>query len=177
MTGIIDGLPIADYIRDPATPGPSLSASLAHVLLTKSPRHCFELHPRLSPAWEPDESDAGQIIGTVTHALLLEDDRSRVVIVEADDWKKKENYTKKAEALAAGDLLAVWAAGGAKKATDPEAEERAALLAKVKEKGRSRTADAMKALRAQHVGAGVGEARASLDGLRSLRDALTGAVA
>src|SRR3990167_1259095 len=88
MNGIVDGLPIADYIKDPA-PQPSLSASLAHVLLTRSPKHAWLAHPRLNPAWEPDESEARQDIGTIVHALLLEGDASRVVVIEAEDYRTK----------------------------------------------------------------------------------------
>lgn len=90
MTGIIDGLPILDYIKDPATPGPSLSASLAHTLLTKSPRHVRLGHPRLNDTWEPDATSATDL-GTIVHAMLLEDDRSRLVVVNADSWSKKSD--------------------------------------------------------------------------------------
>ena len=87
-TGIIDGLPIADYIRDVA-PVPSLSASLAHILLSRSPQHAWMASARLNPAWEPDESEARQDIGTIVHAILLEGDRSRIVVIEADDYRSK----------------------------------------------------------------------------------------
>lgn len=76
-----------------------------------------------------------------------------------------------------GRLIAAWAAGGATKADDPEAEERAALLAKVEELGKGKHADVRRALWAAHVGISVPRDKASLDGLRGLRDALTGASA
>jgi hypothetical protein len=88
VTGIIDALPIGDYIRDPA-PGPSLSASAAHTLLTKSPKHAWLAHPRLNSDWEPDESEARQDIGTIVHAILLEGDRSRIVVIDAEDFRTK----------------------------------------------------------------------------------------
>ena len=89
MTGVIDGLPIAEYLRDAATPGPSLSASLAHVLLTRSPLHCWRAHPKLNPDWEPDEPEERQSVGTIVHAILLEGDRSRIVVIEAEDYRTK----------------------------------------------------------------------------------------
>lgn len=104
MTGIVDGLPLADYIRDPASPGPSLSASAAHTLLTRSARHCAYAHPRLNAAWEPDEFDMAQIVGTVTHALLLENDRSRVMVIDAPDFKTKIAQLARDTALTNGKL-------------------------------------------------------------------------
>ena len=104
MTGIIDRLPILDYIRDPATPGPSLSASAAHTLLTRSAAHCRHQHPRLNPAWQPDEFDMAQIVGTVAHALLLENDRSRVMVIDALDFKTKVAQLARDTALANGKL-------------------------------------------------------------------------
>lgn len=104
MKGIIDGLPIADYVKDPATPDPSLSASIAHLMLTRSPKHAWRMHARLNDKWEPDDFDMAQIVGTVTHAVLLENDRSRVVVIEADDFKKKATQDARDEALACGKL-------------------------------------------------------------------------
>lgn len=103
VTGIIDGLPILDYVRDPA-PAPSLSASTAHVLLTQSPAHARLRSARLNPDWEPDAMDPKQIVGTVAHAILLEGDRSRVVVIEAEDWRKKDAQAARDEALATGKL-------------------------------------------------------------------------
>jgi len=103
VNGIIDGLPLSDYLKDPA-PVPSLSASLAHILLTRSPLHCFTCHPRLNPDWSPGDSEPRQIIGTVAHALLLENDRGRVVVVDEKDWRKKDAQAQRDEALATGRL-------------------------------------------------------------------------
>ena len=52
--GLHLGVIEAEYHADPA-PEPSLSRSLAHTLLTRSPRHAWQAHPRLNPAWLPDE--------------------------------------------------------------------------------------------------------------------------
>jgi hypothetical protein len=50
---------------------PSLSASIANILLTRSPLHAWTAHPRLNPNWEPEVDDKFDI-GTVVHALLLQ---------------------------------------------------------------------------------------------------------
>ena len=103
INGIIDGLAISDYIRDPARQ-PSLSASLAHLLLTRSPRHAWMASARLNPAWEPDESEARQDLGTIVHAILLEGDRSRIVVIDAEDYRTKDAKAKRDEAHLTGKL-------------------------------------------------------------------------
>lgn len=103
MKGIVDGLPISDYIRDPADE-PSLSASLAHILLTRSPRHAWHAHPRLNPAWQPDESSGAQIIGTAVHAILLEGDRKRIVGIPYSDYRAKAAQSMRDSALEHGLL-------------------------------------------------------------------------
>lgn len=82
--GVYD-IPLADYINDPA-PEPSLNASMAHTLLTATPAHARMAHPRLSPQQEREESSRLDL-GTIAHGLLLEGDDSRVVVIEADDWR------------------------------------------------------------------------------------------
>ena len=91
-----------EYIRDPA-PAPSLSASIAHILLTRSPQHAWYAHPRLNPQWRPETFEAAEI-GTIAHALLLEADQSRVVAVHADDWRTKAAKEQREAIRAAGRL-------------------------------------------------------------------------
>lgn len=90
------------YVADPA-PSPSLNAGAAHTILTKSPRHARFDHPRLNANREQDKSSRLDI-GTIAHALLLEDDSSRVVVIEADDWRKKEAKEQRDEAWILGKL-------------------------------------------------------------------------
>lgn len=101
-SGIVDGLAILDYIRDPA-PAPSLSASIAHVLLTTSARHAQLAHPRLNPAWEPDATNETDL-GTIAHAVLLENDRSRLAVIDAKDWRTKAAQESRDNARLAGLL-------------------------------------------------------------------------
>jgi hypothetical protein len=80
-------IPLIDYIADPC-PDPSLSASVAHTLITESPIHAFIQHPRLNKG-RIDAGSTKMDIGTIVHGLVLEGDESRLVIVEADDWRTK----------------------------------------------------------------------------------------
>ena len=84
-----------DYHADPA-PEPSLSASVAKLLLEHSPLHARHAHPRLNP--EAEECHADNLdLGELAHSLILEGE-ARVVVVDADDWRTKAAREQKAEA-------------------------------------------------------------------------------
>jgi hypothetical protein len=74
-----------EYLNDPL-PTPSLSSSLAHTLISRSPLHAFLQHPKLGgrPRRPSHEMDVGSLV----HSLLLERGKG-VEIIEADDWRKK----------------------------------------------------------------------------------------
>lgn len=57
------------YHSDPA-PQPSLSATLAKVLLAKSPRHAWYASPRLNPDWQPVNKKIFDI-GRAAHRAVL----------------------------------------------------------------------------------------------------------
>jgi hypothetical protein len=76
----------AEYHADPA-PEPSLSASLAHELVTSTPAHARLHHPRLTPT-AVDEQAEHFDMGTVAHAAFLEG-REVVAILDFDDWRTK----------------------------------------------------------------------------------------
>lgn len=95
-------MPADEYHADPC-PTPSLSSSIAKVLVTQSPLHAEVLHPRLNPDHVHKESPRFDI-GSAAHALLLEGDESIICVVAADDWRKKETHEKRDEARAAGKL-------------------------------------------------------------------------
>jgi len=99
--GLYD-IPLVEYIADPA-PEPSLSASVAHKLITHSPIHAFMYHPRLNPGGVRDESSKADI-GTIAHGMLLEGDESRVVVIEADDWRTKDAKAARDAAYEAGKV-------------------------------------------------------------------------
>ena len=104
MAGIYPQVRIEDYVRDCFHVGPpSLSASIANVLLTTSPSHAWHAHPRLNPKWAQKSTEATDL-GSIAHALLLEGDRSKVVVVNADDWRTKSAKEAREAARSDGKL-------------------------------------------------------------------------
>lgn len=92
----------ADYHADTLCAVPTLSASIAHVLLAQSPLHARWAHPRLSPAYEPEEDERFDI-GTACHAYLLEGE-SGFVIIDAPDWRTKDARAQRDAARAEGKV-------------------------------------------------------------------------
>jgi len=88
--GIYDGISSADYHKDPALGSTSLKT-----LATKTPAHYQhdKTHPKFSDAFT---------LGTAAHSLILEQDVSNIVSVDADNWLTKAAKEAKAAALAAG---------------------------------------------------------------------------
>ena len=78
----------AEYLADQTGNPPSLSASIAKIMLQQSPLHAWHAHPRLNPNYQPDEK-AEFDYGTAAHSLLLEGDETNLVVVQADDWRTK----------------------------------------------------------------------------------------
>lgn len=76
------------YHADQVADRPTLSASIAHILCTSSPKHAWTAHPKLNPAYRRDEQEHFDI-GTVAHAMLLEGDASCVEVLDFDDWRKQ----------------------------------------------------------------------------------------
>src|SRR5882672_6742571 len=87
------------YHADPA-PSPSLSSSLAAVLLSQSPRHAWRMHPKLNPRYEAEES-ARFDLGSAAHALLLEGN-NQMEVLDFPDYRTKAAQTGRDEARARG---------------------------------------------------------------------------
>lgn len=94
-------LPISaeEYHADPCGT-PSLSSSVASLLIARSPAHAKAAHPKLSPATVRTEA-AHFDIGAAAHAILLEGD-DRIVEVDAADWRTKAAKEERDAARAAG---------------------------------------------------------------------------
>ncbi len=92
--------PGADYFADP-TPTPSLTQSIAKILLERAPAHARLAHPRLNPDWQPDEPTKYDI-GNIAHTLLLGRGKD-LVVIEGDDWVKDKKAKGKARAAAQAD--------------------------------------------------------------------------
>lgn len=91
----------AAYHADPC-PEPSLSASTAHALLTRSPLHAWTGHPRLNPNWRPREATEEMEEGSALHWLLLGGSGAEPVVVDSDSFRAKDAQAARDDARAAG---------------------------------------------------------------------------
>ncbi len=79
---------------------PMLSASIACILLRKSPLHAHAAHPKLGGV--PSEESEMFDLGTAAHALILEGSEDRYAVVEANDWRTNAAKDARDKARAAG---------------------------------------------------------------------------
>jgi hypothetical protein len=88
--GIYEDVSNADYHADPALGSTSLKT-----LATRTPAHYQydKAHPKFSDAFT---------LGTAAHSIILEDDASQFVVVDAGNWLTKDAKTAKAAALGSG---------------------------------------------------------------------------
>jgi PDDEXK-like uncharacterized protein DUF3799 len=70
--GIYTDMTAAQYFADPA-PEPSLTQSIAKVLIERSPAHARLEHPRLNPDYRHDDEayDKAKAIGNAAHKLMI----------------------------------------------------------------------------------------------------------
>jgi hypothetical protein len=80
-------IPADEYHRDPC-PEPSLSASIAHLLVKKTPAHARWAHPRLNPDYEREEKTSFDL-GNVVHTVILERSTKRIEVIDAPDYRTK----------------------------------------------------------------------------------------
>ncbi|MCC7047172.1 MAG: PD-(D/E)XK nuclease-like domain-containing protein [Alphaproteobacteria bacterium] len=101
--GIYLDVPSAVYFGDPC-PVPSLTQSIAKILIERSPAHAKLEHPRLTPPSPDDEAEkyvSSQAIGNAAHKLMLGRGKE-VAIIEAADFRSKAAQALRDEANAAG---------------------------------------------------------------------------
>lgn len=89
------------YHADPCAV-PSLSTSIAKLLVDRSPRHAWFAHPRLNPAHEREERDIFDL-GSVAHSRMLGDPKP-LAVIDAPDWRTKDAREARDAARAAGKL-------------------------------------------------------------------------
>lgn len=89
------------YHADPCVE-PSLSHSVAKVLLTQSPGHAWAQHPRLNPNHRRTEKKEFDL-GNALHALFLEGE-DRMHLVDVDDWRTNASKEERDKAYAAGEI-------------------------------------------------------------------------
>lgn len=102
--GLYSDIPMDDYHGD-LTEGPSLSASGCNDLA--GPMGCpakYWLNSYLNPRREPEEFSKDAAMGTATHVAMLEPDlwSEKVVVLEYDDYRKKDAQADRDDALARG---------------------------------------------------------------------------
>jgi hypothetical protein len=94
-----------EYHADQIDPDrPSLSASIACVLIAKSPAHAYTQHPRLNPAYVKPEEKKAWDIGTAAHSLLLEGYANVHVVEGCTDWRTKDAKAEADQARAQGKI-------------------------------------------------------------------------
>ena len=100
MTELLN-VPMDAYVSDRFDGPPSLSSGLAHTLLTRSPLHAWTKHPRLNPAWQPDDERRFDV-GTAAHGVLLEG--LSLVPLDFPDYRSKAAQAARDAAKASGQL-------------------------------------------------------------------------
>jgi hypothetical protein len=100
-TGIFT-MPASAYHDDPAEQ-PSLSASIASLICSRSPRHAWAAHPKLNPDFAR-KAESKFDVGTAAHAILLEARPVEHVIevVYADSWRTNDAKDRRDAARANG---------------------------------------------------------------------------
>lgn len=102
--GIYRGISSADYFADPC-PQPSLSQSIAKVLLDRSALHAMYEHPRLRPAITEDDGvekyDKAKAIGNAAHSIMLGRGKD-VVKIDFKDFRKDDAKVLRDAAYADG---------------------------------------------------------------------------
>jgi hypothetical protein len=94
----------AIYFSDPCR-RPSLTQSVAKILIDRSPAHARLAHPRLNPDWHPDEGsyDKSLAIGNAAHRLVLGRGKE-VAVIEANDFRTLEAKQTRAAVIAEGKV-------------------------------------------------------------------------
>lgn len=91
------------YHADPCEV-PSLSSSIAKLLLDRTPFHAWYKHPRLNRAFDEDESSQDKFnLGSASHDYMLQGGRS-IEVVDAKSWQTKDARAAKEMILAAGRI-------------------------------------------------------------------------
>lgn len=124
--GLHYGIDSNDYHADPA-PEPSLTQSIAKILLRQSPAHARLAHPRLNPDLEPSDPTKYDV-GHISHRLLLGRGRE-LEVLDFKDWRTKAAQEARQAAQEAGKL------GVLGKDWDRASDMVRAVLAQLRERG------------------------------------------
>lgn len=89
------------YHADNLMDVPTLSNSIAKILIEQSPQHAWFAHPRLNPNYKPVDREVFDF-GRAAHSILLEKDVSKISFIPFDEYRTKESKRKRDEAYAKG---------------------------------------------------------------------------
>ena len=78
-------MPAALYHADPA-PEPSLSASIANMLVDETALHAWHSHPRLNPRHQGRDANAAMDKGSVAHEVVLRKGGG-IAVLDFKDWR------------------------------------------------------------------------------------------
>lgn len=98
--GIYD-MSAEEYHQDPCVE-PSLSSSIARLMLRQTPLHAAARHPKLAKAPIVENKQIFDL-GSAAHALLLHDER-KFSVCDEDDWRTKAAREQREAAYAAGEI-------------------------------------------------------------------------
>jgi hypothetical protein len=91
-----------EYHADDCGDTPTLSASIANILIGRSPAHARAAHPKLNPDLVR-EDDGKFDLGTAAHKLALEGEDS-IAVYAGKDWRSGEAKTFREEQRALGKI-------------------------------------------------------------------------
>lgn len=104
MSGILHEAVTPDvYHADGLLDAPTLSGSIAHILCSRSPAHARAAHPKLNPDFVREVSDRFDL-GTVAHAVFLEEGGKDVQVVPEESWRSKRAQETRDYARAEGKI-------------------------------------------------------------------------
>lgn len=100
--GLHEGIPAEVYHADPCAK-PSLSASIAQILITQSPRHAWCQHPRLNKNLVQRQSDKFDL-GSAAHSYILEGAKDSLEVIDAESYRTKEAQALRDAARESGKI-------------------------------------------------------------------------
>lgn len=100
--GLHYGIPAEVYHADPC-PKPSLSSSIAQVLVTQSPIHAWYQHPRLNKKYVAREKERFDL-GSAAHAYILEGAAGAIEVIDAENYRSNDAKDARDNARAVGKI-------------------------------------------------------------------------
>ncbi|RFC65041.1 hypothetical protein DYI37_04020 [Fulvimarina endophytica] len=95
-------VPEATYHGDDLCHEPSLSSTLARIIIDESPLHAWHAHPRLnSDVEDEDESTGTMNVGSAMHAMLLGNGRG-IAVCDFKNWQTKAAKEERDIAIESG---------------------------------------------------------------------------